>query len=130
MTLPRLVTAVLAGSLLATLPFLRYFPLVAHVEAHVDHEPRHGGQLGMVGDHHIELCRRRGNVEVFVSDAWRRPVRPDRGSVVFDNGRAERLSWHNHRQVAIDYADATDIKVEVVLADGSALMTSFAFRER
>ncbi|MCC7540677.1 MAG: hypothetical protein IT379_30960 [Deltaproteobacteria bacterium] len=47
--------------------------------AHEDHTPRHGGQLGMQGDVHIELVSRPdGRHQVFLSDALRVPIAMDR----------------------------------------------------
>src|SRR5512139_186450 len=87
------LTAVVAGLVLATFPFLHYAHLGGHGEAHADHEPHHGGQLGMVGDHHIELVRHRGQIQVFVSDASRRPVQPAQGWITFDGSAAMPLVW-------------------------------------
>src|SRR5262249_1388397 len=40
-----------------------------------DHSPKHGGMLGMQGDRHVELVERRGGeIEVYVYDAWTRPI--------------------------------------------------------
>ncbi len=124
----RYTVAALAGLFLATLPFWRYLPLGGAVGAHMDHEPRHGGQLGMVGDHHIEVVRRRGLVEVFVSDASRRPVQPRSGRVIFDSTATEPLAWKNHRLIAGDRF-ATEIEAQVVLPDGQNAAISFDFRD-
>ena len=75
MTIGRILAAVAGGVMLASLPVVHFAHLGGgHGESHADHDARHGGQLGMVGDYHIEVVRRRGEVQVFVSDAWRRPV--------------------------------------------------------
>lgn len=127
MTSGRFLIAVTAGAVLAALPVLHFTHLGEHAEAHADHEPRHGGQLGMVGDHHIELVRRRGEVQVFVSDAWRRPVQPARGSVTFDSGVPQPLTWRNHRLVGADQDNAITIGVEVAIGNGTQVVTSFVY---
>lgn len=54
-------------------------PVQGHVhgvgQAHADHDPHHGGQLGMVRDLHLELAPgRAGELRVYLSDAVRAPV--------------------------------------------------------
>lgn len=45
--------------------------------AHADHDPRHGGQLGMQGDVHVELVARPDGLHrVYLSDALRVPIAP------------------------------------------------------
>lgn len=53
----------------------------ARAAAHEDHAPRHGGQLGMQGDVHVELVvRPDGFHRVFLSDAVRDPIAPERAT--------------------------------------------------
>jgi hypothetical protein len=125
MTPKPLALPILAGLLLATMPFLHYVHLTGPGEAHKNHEPRHGGQLGMVGEHHIELGRREGNVEVYVSDAWRSPVRPSQGWVVYDQREKRSLRWQGHRLVGEDSAAARVVETIVILTDGTRLALSF-----
>ena len=123
----RLVLAVAAGLFLATLPFLRYAHIGGPGEAHADHEPHYGGQLGMVGDHHVEVRRRQGKVEAFISDAWRRPIQPREGWVVFEGADTMPLMWESSRLVGRDRTEASQIEAVVVLADGTRLDVSFDF---
>ena len=81
MTPRRIGLAIAFGLALSSLPFLRYLHLGHATLPHVDHAPRHGGQLHMVGDRHLELVRRRGRIEVFTSDALRQPVAVRGGSL-------------------------------------------------
>jgi hypothetical protein len=125
MTPKRYAFAIIAGLVLAMLPFLHYTHPGGSADAHMDHEPRHGGQLGMVGDHHIELGRRQGHIEVYVSDAWRRPVRPKQGWILFDRGEKRSLRWDEHRLVGMDSVAARVAETVVILADGTQLAISF-----
>ena len=121
----RFVTALALGLALATVPFLRYAHLGDGAAAHVDHEPHHGGLLGMAGDHHVELYRHRGRLEVFVSDAARRQVRPHAGRVVADGTHTVALAWRNHRLQGDDVPGARRMDVAVALADGETLSVGF-----
>lgn len=119
----RLALAVAAGLALAALPFLRYAHFGAG--AHADHEPHHGGQLGMVGEHHVELVQRDGRFEVYVSDAWRRPLRPARGRLAPDRGAPLELSWSGGRLVAPAALGGRKVEVAIELDDGTTLAIGF-----
>lgn len=124
MTLARIGAAVAGGVLLATLPFLHYSSLGGAIAPHADHEPRYGGQLGMVGNHHIELRRRNGLVEAFVSDATRRSVQPRAGWVVFDRGVRQPLQWNGHHLIGADRQAARETEV-IILVEDQRLALSF-----
>jgi hypothetical protein len=121
----RTTTAVLAGAVLFTLPFQLYLHGETHhadrSAAHADHDARHGGMLVMVEDHHLEIVVSDGRVEVFVTDALRKPVRPAGGSVVFDDGTTANLAWQSHRLTAAAPPHFAWADYEVRLEGGAAL---------
>ena len=126
MTALRLVAAVALGLVLGASPFLRYaVGEHVHGKPHMDHAPRHGGQLGMVGDHHVEIVRRDGRVEVYVSDAYRRPVEATRGKLVFQGDKIVELGRAEGRLVGEDVASAREVEVEATLVDGTRLVIAF-----
>lgn len=121
----RLTVAAAAGLLLATLPFLRYVHFGPPHEPHADHEPRHGGQLGMSGDHHLEIVRRSGRLEIFVSDARRRIVDAAGGRIAFDGGEEVILEKRGGRFVTADRPAARRVGVVVLLEDGTRVEVDF-----
>jgi len=125
MTLARAIAALAAGLVLGALPFWRYAPLGTSSAPHADHEPRHGGTLGMAGDHHVELLRAAGRVEAWVSDARRRPVRPAAAWVVFDGSVRVPLAWEGDRFVGSDRDAARLVEVVASLPDGAQLAVGF-----
>ncbi|HVM95041.1 MAG TPA: hypothetical protein VMT89_01575 [Candidatus Acidoferrales bacterium] len=127
MTLRQVCRAAATGLLLATFPFLPYLHVGAPRQAHADHAPHYGGLLGMVGDYHIEVLRRRDKVEAFVSDAWRRPVEPKRAWAVFDRATTRQLQWERRRLVTDGLAGSHEIETHVLLADGTSLAITFDF---
>ena len=92
--------AVIVGLALFATPFVRYGLGGSHDgAAHMEHGPRHGGQLLMVRNHHVELVTRGAEVEVYVSDFERRPVRKAHGEVVVDGRARSPLVWKKYRLV-------------------------------
>jgi hypothetical protein len=119
------IGAVLVGLLLFALPFLKY-GVGGHAHGpHTDHAPRHGGELRMVGDYHLERVVRGPRVEIFVSDALRRPLRPSAGRMLLDDGTERPLVWREHRLVTSRVPDAGGAVYEVTVADGPVLTTRF-----
>jgi len=118
-------TAVIAGAILFTLPFQMYGRGGAHhgghSEPHGDHAARHGGTLVMVDDYHLEIVERDTSVEVYVTDALRRPVQPIGGSVVFDDAARAALTWSGYRLVANTLTPFAWGDYEVQLDGGSVL---------
>lgn len=126
MTRAPAVAAVAAGLLLGSMPWWRYAVHGVAGAPHANHEPRHGGDLGMAGEHHVELVRRAEGLEVHVSDAWRRPVRPRDVQVVLDGAARMSLRWDGRRSVGPDAGGAREIETVVTLDDGARLAVTFA----
>ena len=125
MTARQRAVAVVAGVVLAALPFWRYAAPLWTATPHADHEPWYDGQLGMVGEHHVELVRSARGVEVYVSDAWRRPVRPTRAWLAVDGGPPIALRPDGERLVADTPLDGREATVTAVLSDGRPLAITF-----
>ena len=125
MTRTRLALAVLAGLVVASLPFWHYTAPPVTLTGHDDHEPWYGGQLGMAGDHHIELVRSERGTEVYVSDASRRPVYPTSVSLVVDGGSPIALRADDERAVTETRLQGREATVTAVLADGKRLEVTF-----
>jgi hypothetical protein len=124
MTHVRLLGAIALGCSLAAVPFLRYRFGSPHPTAHSDHGARHGGVLGMVGDLHLEVVRRGGRIEVYTSDAYRRPLEAIGGDIAFGDGSAAPLTWEGTHLVGADDAASAELKCTVLLEDGRSLEMS------
>ena len=97
------IAAAGAGLMLFALPFFQSGLGESHAHGpgpHMDHSPRHGGTLVMVGDYHLEVVEGTQTLEVYVSDAERRPLRPLAARVTFDDGAPHELAWSGYRIVA------------------------------
>ncbi len=110
--------AVAAGLLLAALPFLLYGTSTHDHTAHTDHAPRHGGELFMVGDHHLEVVRAENRIELFVSDGSRRPQRSAEGQVELSDGARTAMRWYRGRLVADVESGSSARRFSVTLPDG------------
>jgi hypothetical protein len=128
-----LLVSLLLGAVMAALPWLHFGEAVhEHVRdddgsaAHADHAPHHGGQLGMVGDLHMELVELDDRIEVYLSDAGRRPLLPVQGSVRFDDGEARPMTVSDRRLVTALDGDAREATVEVASAQGPPLEMTFS----
>jgi hypothetical protein len=119
------VAAVISGAILFTLPFQLYLFAGSHhgdrTQPHTDHDPHHGGTVVMVDDHHLEIVETDGRVEVYVTDALRRPVQPTDGDVSFDDGATAALVWNAYRLVAQTPRTFTWGDYGVRLKDGTVL---------
>ncbi len=124
----RWLAALAVGGFLFASPFLRYSGAGHAGESHMNHEARHGGQLGMIGDHHIEAVLRDRTLEAFVSDAKRVPIEPRSGSIKVD-GREQSLRWVGYRLLAHSVVVEGDVEIRVVLDDGTRLATTFDFSD-
>jgi hypothetical protein len=107
-----LATAVACGLALAGLPFFQSgLGGRGHGGAlHMDHAPHHGGKLLMLGNHHLEIVEKQGELELFVSDAERRPVRPEAATIAFDTDPPRTFAWASYRMTvskpaAYEWAD-------------------------
>jgi hypothetical protein len=107
-----LAAAVACGLALAGLPFFQSgLGSRGHGGAlHMDHAPHHGGQLLMLGNHHLEIVEKGGELELFVSDAQRRPLRPEAATITFDNQPVRTFAWSGYRMTvsrpaAYEWAD-------------------------
>jgi hypothetical protein len=75
----------------------------------------------MVGDHHVELVARRGQVEVYLSDDERRPLRPIAGSLSTLGGVEISLEWRRQRLVAELPPGVRPSLVRLTTPDGSSI---------
>lgn len=116
-----IVGAALLGLALGVAPVLRYRYGAPHPTGHMDHGARHGGVLGMVGDHHIEVARDAGRVHVYVSDAYRRPVEPRGGRLQFEGGGDVPLTPDGVRLSAPDDPRFDTVTCAIELAGGAVL---------
>lgn len=119
------ITSVALGLVLFAVPFLRYTHVGDATAAHVDHRPRNGGVLRMVGDYHLEVRRRLGRVEVFASDAVRAPLRARAGWVTFGQTHREPLTAAADRLTAPDRFPGQELRVEIELPDATVLSWDF-----
>jgi len=120
-----LAGATICGAALFALPFLQsgLWDTGSHGALHMDHEPRHGGRLLMLGNHHLEIVERAGTLELYVSDAERRPLRPENASIAFDANPAVPMVWSSYRMTAPHPARYEWADYRIALPDGAAPLT-------
>jgi hypothetical protein len=124
----RSVGFVCAGLVLFALPFLSLGVGSREHDglgAHLDHWPRHGGQLMMVGDHHLEIVDAAPAIAVYASDARRWPLTPVAGRVGLDGAAPRPLIRDGDRLVAVADEWRTAV-VEVTLTGGEVLAVNIA----
>ncbi len=122
------VAATVLGLGLFVMPFLRYGLGGGHSHAagpHSDHGARHGGHLVMLHDYHLELVEQQDAVELYLSDAFRRPLRPASCEANFDNHPPTPCEWRSHRSVVAKPIDAKSGVYQVWVDDGAPLMLKF-----
>lgn len=123
------VGAVGAGVLLFALPFLQSGFGETHGHGagpHMDHTAHHGGSLWMVGDNHLEVVEGAHTLEVYVSDAERRPLHALAASVVFDDDEPRPLAWSGYRLVAPRPEHYAWADYRITLADQPPLAVKLA----
>jgi hypothetical protein len=112
-----LPAAIACGLVLAGLPFFQSgLGDRGHAGAfHMDHSPHHGGQLLMLGNHHLEIVEKDAVLELFVSDAERRPIRPESATIAFDTDPARSFAWSSYRMTVARPAsyDWADYRIEI-----------------
>jgi hypothetical protein len=117
------LAALLAAPVLLLLPFLLFGGGDHHGGAapHADHDPRHGGRVVMIGDHHVEIVERGGAVEIYPSDAVRRPLPLASGRAISRDGSAHPLAWERDRLLARPPVADTAERYEIAVPDGPVL---------
>ena len=76
----------------------------------------------MIGDHHVELRRSGGVVELFVSDATRRPVRPRAAYLSTVAGGRVGVAISGDRLMTP--APSDEFEIEIQLQNGTTLRWS------
>ena len=118
-----LPAAIACGLVLAGLPFFQSgLGDRGHAGAfHMDHSPHHGGQLLMLGNHHLEIVERGDRLDLFVSDAERRPIRPESATIAFDGDPARPFAWSGYRMTVGRPAVYGQADYRIALAGGAPL---------
>lgn len=122
------VAATVVGLGLFAMPFFRYGLGGGHSHAavpHSDHGARHGGHLVMLQDYHLELVEHADSVELYLSDAFRRPLRPASCAVAFDGSPPIACEWRSHRSVVYKPIDVQIGLYQIHVHDGPLLTLKF-----
>lgn len=118
--------AVAVGLALGATWFVRYGAGGAHGDAHQDHTAHHGGIVGMVGDVHMEIVRADDALSVYLSDAYRRPLRARGGTAAFEHGPTISLTWNGASLSAPDVPQSVFVTCTAHLANGTTVEMSVA----
>ncbi len=120
--------AAVVGLGLFAMPFLQYGLGGGHAHGagpHSDHGARHGGHLVMLRDYHLELVEHSDFVELYLSDALRRPLRPMSCSVAFDGGPFTPCDWHSYRSIVPKPIGAQSGLYQLSVDDGPPVILKF-----
>jgi hypothetical protein len=118
-----------AGLVLFALPFLSLgvgSREQHELGAHLDHWPRHGGQLMMVGDYHLEVVDAAPAIAVYASDARRWPLLPLSGRVALNGAPPRTLDRQGDHLVAPADTGWSSAAIEVTLTGGQVLAVTVA----
>ncbi|MFN2425490.1 MAG: hypothetical protein ABR587_03475 [Candidatus Binatia bacterium] len=114
--------AIAAGAALFALPFLQSGVGDDHGgPMHMDHAAHHGGSLLMLGNNHLEIVEGADDLELYVSDDARRPVRPIAASIAFDDGAVQQFHWSTYRMTVSKPEQYAWADYRITLADAPAL---------
>lgn len=122
------IAATVVGLGLFAMPFLQYGLGGGHSHPagpHTDHGARHGGHLLMLHDYHLELVEHRDSVELYLSDSFRRPLRPASCTVAFDGERPTPCEWRSYRSIVDKPVDAQRGLYQISVDDGPPLALKF-----
>jgi hypothetical protein len=147
MTAAKALRATALGLVLATFPYLHWItekvaphhaPAGAgahedhggmsaedHATMHGDHSAHHGGQLGMAGDYHLEFVRRDREIEIYPSDARRKPLEAVGGSLDYGDGIARKLRPRDGFLHGPYVAGSESVNAIVELANGDRVEIEF-----
>lgn len=75
----------------------------------------------MVGETHLEIVRHGEDIEIYLSDAYRRPMNAVGGRISFGDEPATALVWNEDRLSAHDDPRFDVVTIQVRFPDGTDL---------